>query len=105
MSMKHDTSAIRMDATVFRTLLQVQKAIKRGDHAGADRWTAMLERQLFCALRIDGLASRKHRPKRPLPPPLTPKQAPTQSPARSRAKEADPGDVPGYAIRSRSKRN
>ena len=84
--MKHDTSTIRMDATVFRTLLQVQKAVKRGDHAGADRWTSMLERQLFCALRIDGLASRKHRPKRPFPPPLTPAQATTQAPGPKRSR-------------------
>ena len=61
---------IEIDAALYRSLRQIAKAIRRGDPANTYAWIGTLERQLFCATRIDGLLRRTHRPRplTPLPP-------------------------------------
>ena len=62
-----DEDTIDLEAGIHRSFRQAIKAITRGDYKSADRWTDMLERQLFCATRVDGMHKRTHR-RRPLSP-------------------------------------
>jgi hypothetical protein len=49
------------DPIIIHSLRQIFKAVRRGDYNAADNWSSILERQLFCAVRISSLARREHR--------------------------------------------
>ena len=65
---------LEIDTALYRSIRQILKAARQGDPAAAAKWVEMLERQLLCEARIDGLLRRTHRP-RPLTS-LPPKPAP-----------------------------